>query len=306
MKKPHDSRAYVELAELYKLQFKAQKLNLTTNQTINSLLNGAHPSRLRGRGLNFEELKQYQVGDDIRTMDWKVTMRTGKPHVKVFSEEKDRAVYVLVDQRQSMLFGSQYKMKSVIAAELSALLGWISLTAGDRVGGVSFTDNQQMLFKPSRSKNDFSRFLRKLVEHNHMLKVGKSAVSLSDSLNQPLKTIANLQTKNSLIVLISDGRGWDDRTTKYVKALSQQNELVVAHVTDPLELELPTHTYSVVSDGQSQFEVDLSEHKQQFEQAIKQQIEAVDAIRSKYEVPLFPISTLVDVDYQLRKSLARG
>ncbi|MFM5554295.1 DUF58 domain-containing protein [Aeromonas veronii] len=99
-----------------------------------NLLCGRHPSRFRGRGLNFEELRHYQQGDDIRTLDWKVTLRTGRPHVRSYSEEKDRHVILCVDQRSCMFFSSVEVMKSVVAAEVAALLGWQVLKESDRVG----------------------------------------------------------------------------------------------------------------------------------------------------------------------------
>ena len=104
-----DPDIYTNVDALQRLQFAAKGFAFNTLQPINSILAGKNISKLRGRGLNFEEMRQYQRGDDIRTMDWKVTMRTGKPHVKVYTEEKERSVFLLVDQRQSMFFGSKKK-----------------------------------------------------------------------------------------------------------------------------------------------------------------------------------------------------
>ena len=110
-------------------------------QPIHSILAGRHASRLRGRGLNFEELRSYLPGDDIRNMDWKVTARMRKPHVRVFTEERDRPTLLVVDQRLSMFFGSARAMKSVAAAEATALAAWRVLEAGDRVGAIVFDDH---------------------------------------------------------------------------------------------------------------------------------------------------------------------
>ncbi len=116
-----DPRIHADLDALVRLQFKAQGFSFLPRQPIHSVLYGRHASRLRGRGLNFEEIRGYLPGDDIRSMDWKVTARTRKPHIRVYTEERDRTVWLLVDQRISMFFGSRVSMKSVTAAEAAAL-----------------------------------------------------------------------------------------------------------------------------------------------------------------------------------------
>ena len=118
-----NNRIYVQLNDLIALQYQVQGISFLPRQPLHSALSGRHSSRLRGRGLNFEELRHYRAGDDIRTLDWKVTHRTGKPHVRVYTEERERCVIMLVDQRRSMFFGTRAKMKSVVAAELAAITG---------------------------------------------------------------------------------------------------------------------------------------------------------------------------------------
>ncbi len=106
-----DNNIYVDLKDLVALQYQATGFSFLPRQPVHSILSGRHGSRLRGRGLDFEELRHYRTGDDIRTMDWKVTNRTGKPHVRVFTEERERPVLLLIDQRTNMFFGSQVNMK---------------------------------------------------------------------------------------------------------------------------------------------------------------------------------------------------
>jgi len=116
-----DPRVYADIDELVRLQFKAQGFSFLPRQPVHSILFGRHASRLRGRGLNFEELRRYVPGDDIRNVDWKATARAGEPNVRVFTEEKDRPMWLVVNQTQSMFFGSNERMKSVSAAEVVAL-----------------------------------------------------------------------------------------------------------------------------------------------------------------------------------------
>ena len=123
------SGVYANLQDLIKLQHKASGFSFLPKQPVHSLLSGRHASRLRGRGLDFEEIRRYLPGDDIRTMDWKVTARTKKPHIRVYTEERERPVLLVVDQRMSMFFGSTSRMKAVTAAEAAAPRG---LARGER------------------------------------------------------------------------------------------------------------------------------------------------------------------------------
>ena len=146
-----EGSVYTDVQTLARLRHDAHGFSFLPRQPLSSLLSGRRRSRLRGRGLDFEELRNYRPGDDIRTMDWRVTNRTGRPHVRVYTEERDRPVLLIADQRLGMFFGSRSKMKSVVAAELAALCGWRVLSQGDRVGAILFNDARIEQFRPSRS-----------------------------------------------------------------------------------------------------------------------------------------------------------
>jgi uncharacterized protein (DUF58 family) len=143
-----DARVSVSLAHLRTLESRARGLTFLPRQPARSVLNGRHASRLRGRGLNFEELRDYLPGDDIRAIDWKVTARTGRPHVRVMTEERDRPALIVVDQRMSMFFGTRLNMKSVTAAEAAALAAFRILDQSDRVGGIVFGDDHIAEIRP--------------------------------------------------------------------------------------------------------------------------------------------------------------
>ena len=142
---------YVTLDELTRLQFLARDFSFLPRQPVHSLLSGRHASRVRGRGLDFEELRGYVPGDDPRTIDWKVTARAGAAHVRVYTEERDRPALVIVDQRISMFFGSRSRMKSVVAAEAAAIAAWRVLSQGDRVGALVYDDADLRVIPPHRS-----------------------------------------------------------------------------------------------------------------------------------------------------------
>src|SRR5499425_2229859 len=131
---------YVDLEEMIALEYRGRKVSFLPRQPVHSLFSGRFASRMRGRGLNFEEIRDYRPGDDVRSIDWKVTARLQKPHVRVFNEERDRRSLLVVDQRLSMFFGSKLAMKSVTAAQAAAIAAWRILGVGDRVGAIVFDD----------------------------------------------------------------------------------------------------------------------------------------------------------------------
>ncbi|HEY6130551.1 MAG TPA: DUF58 domain-containing protein, partial [Halioglobus sp.] len=142
--------AYVQLNELIALRFPAQQIKLGRRKRALNSLAGPIKSNFRGRGIDFEEVRSYQPGDDIRTIDWRVTARTGSAHTKLFREERERPVMVVIDQRGSMFFGSTHCFKSVLAAQLASLLAWSALHGGDRVGGLVFNDEGHQEIRPRR------------------------------------------------------------------------------------------------------------------------------------------------------------
>jgi len=178
---------YADLGDLARLEHKASGFSFLPRQPVHSLLTGRHASRLRGRGLNFEEIRRYLPGDDIRTIDWKITQRTGKPHVRVFTEERDRPAILAIDQRLSMFFGSQRAMKSVVAAELAALSAWRVFSAGDRVGALVFNDTEIEEIKPHRSRRRVMQILGAVTRMNHALRVDAGITENPGMLNQVLE-----------------------------------------------------------------------------------------------------------------------
>lgn len=299
-----DPNIYTDLGSLRRLKYKAKGFDFLPRQPVNSLLTGRHVSRLKGRGLNFEEMRHYHIGDDIRTMDWKVTMRTGKPHVKIFSEERERNVYLLVDQRSSMFFGSTNKMKSVVAAELAALIAWRVIDTTDRVGAIIFDDNSATSIAPQRSANHVLRLLGEIVKRNHKLKVGGQSESKQNSFAKALVQAQRLVKHDGLIILISDGYGYRPQCEEQIKSLCQRNELILCHVTDPLEHELAELDSMVVSDGELQVALSAKDSlRQGFNQDVVRAISDFTRVAKKYRIPMLPINTLDSTEHQLRKAL---
>ena len=263
-RKPTSSKAtlgvYVDLDDLIRIQFSSRDFSFKPQQPVSSVLSGRYGSRLRGRGLDFSELRRYLPGDDIRTMDWKVTARTRSPHVRVYTEEKDRAVLLLVDQRQNMFFGTRDRLKSVTAAELAALGAWRALAVGDRIGAVVFNDTEVVEFRPRRSRQTVMQILGEVVRQNHALAADRTVESNPGQLNRVLERARILAPHDVLVITISDGFGTDATTERLSAGLVEHNDLLALLVHDPLRLD-PRGPCMTVSDGSLQIDLDLSDRK---------------------------------------------
>ena len=207
-----DPRIYVSLAHLRGMEGAARGLNFLPRQPSGSVLNGRHASRLRGRGLNFEEMRNYLPGDDVRSIDWKATARTGTPHVRVFTEERDRPALLVVDQRMSMFFGTVLNLKSVTAAEAAAVAAFRILDVGDRVGGIVFDDDRQVEFPPRRSARAVHALLEATAEMNAALHADRRVDPAPGSLNRVLESVARLAHHDHLVLIYSDFDGIDEST----------------------------------------------------------------------------------------------
>ena len=254
---------YTTLQDLIKLQYQATGFSFLPRQPVHSLLSGRHSSRLRGRGLDFEELRQYQPGDDIRTMDWKATKRARQPYVRVYTEERERPVLLVVDQRISMFFGSQVNMKSVTAAEAAALAAWRVVDAGDKVGAIVFNDQEIREIKPQRSKKTVMQILQRIVEQNNDLSVDKAIRANKEMLDQALEKTVHLAGHDYLICVISDFSGLSEKSLHHVKQLVRHNDVMLLPIYDPLAKELPANSCLVISDGSRQVLLDSKDKRLQ-------------------------------------------
>jgi uncharacterized protein (DUF58 family) len=296
---------HTDVSALIKLRYESRGFSFLPKQPINSLLSGRKRSRLRGRGLDFEELRHYRPGDDIRTMDWRVTNRTGKPHVRVYTEERDRPVFLIVDQRLSMFFGSQNKMKSVLAAELAALAAWRVLDQGDRVGGILFDDQQAKEYRASRSHAQLMAMLAMLAKMNSALSVQSKIPPAPQQFPAVMDIAERLASHDCLLVIISDFDGWDERALASVKRLSQHNDLIAALIYDPLEGDISGAGDLVVSDGRFQLQLEPEKDTlgQRFEAQFKSGIAQLQAELRRHGMPVLAINTLKPVIEQLREQL---
>lgn len=302
-----DPRIHTDLAHLRSLERRARALTFLPRQPAHSVLNGRHASRLRGRGLNFEELRDYLPGDDVRNIDWKVTARTGRPHVRVMTEERDRPAMIVVDQRMSMFFGSQLNMKSVTAAEAAALAAFRILDQGDRVGGIVFGDRVVAEVRPQRTHAALDRFLAALAEANGLLAADAPAVEPL-GLTRVLRAVTRIAPRNHLVIVLSDFDGIDDETDRVVSGLARRNDLVLVAVTDPLAGELPAGLRLVVSDGALQAEIDTgrAEARRSLSALAEGRLAQVLDWQRRFGVCVLPLSSGEETLPQIRRLMGLG
>ena len=296
---------YIDLASLVRLRYNARGFSYLPRQPVRSLLSGRKRSRLRGRGLDFDELRHYRPGDNIRTMDWRVTNRTGKPHVRVYTEERDRPVIVVVDQRLPMFFGSEKKMKSVIAAEIAALTAWRVLSSGDRIGAILFNDTRALEKKPSRSEKKIMNWFGELVTMNNDLSVAPGHKSNPAALTEALQLLERSVGHDYLVVLISDFYGWNDATLKTIRRISQHNDIICSLIYDPLERGISRAHNLIIRDGRYQLEIDPTEHNigDRFEEKFNSSVAHVQNDLRRHNIPILSVNTVEPVTDQLRNQL---
>jgi len=303
-----DGLVYVSLAHLMALEFKARDLSFLARQPRASILAGNHASRLRGRGLNFDELRRYQPGDDLRHLDWRASLRTGKPVVRTFTEERDRPALILVDQRMSMFFGSQRSFKSALAAELGALAAWMVFSAGDRVGGLVFNDQRIDRIAPLRSRKRIEALCSRIAEQNQTLNANNPDAEDDDQLDKVLQQCLALAGHDHLICIVSDFAGAGPRTLQLLRQLSAHNDVIAMQVYDPLALNLPNNGRLLVTQGQLQ--VELAVEKRQVRQPLGDflsgRLKDVASLLRRSQVPLMMFSTASDAQAQLRAELGRA
>ncbi|HEX4609951.1 MAG TPA: DUF58 domain-containing protein [Urbifossiella sp.] len=296
---------YAELADLVALRHAARGFSLLPRQPVASLLAGRHASRLRGRGLNFEEVRKYLPGDDVRQIDWKVTARTRTPHTRVYTEERERPVVLVIDQRLGMFFGSRVKLKSVAAAEAAALAAWRTVGVQDRVGAVVFNDAGAREVRPQRSRGTVMRILGHVVEMNRALRADSPVPPAPEKLNEAIRHARTLTPHDGLVVVITDGAGSDAETRRLVTETARHNDALVVFVFDPLEADLPAVGRVVASDGAGQLEVDTGTAavRDAFRADLADRRAAARHFLLTREVPVLPLRTDEPVVQQLTRAL---
>ncbi len=288
MSKTTNSLVSIQLKTLIDLARPATFLQLN-HSAIRSKQSGGYVSRFKGRGMENDEARLYQPGDDIRSIDWRVTARTGKPHTKIFREERERPVFISVDNRATMHFATRGVYKSVQAARLAALLAWTAQHKGDRIGGQIYTDSACQELKPQNGKHAVLRFF-------NVLSTPLSTSVQDMSLEHSLARLVQHARPGSLVYIISDFRGLNQKAEHHLAKLSRHCELVLIQVYDPLESHLPAKGRYRFADEQRDVVIDTGDQQRilSYQQRYQQRQETLQRIAKKMSLVHFQCSTTDD------------
>jgi uncharacterized protein (DUF58 family) len=242
-----DGLVRVSRKNLIALRKQAESIPLNANKIL-STQTGSYLSPFKGRGMEFEEARMYQPGDDIRNMDWRVTARTGTAHTKVFREERERAVLMWVDYRRPMFFATQGAFKSVLAARSAALLSWSAIQHGDRLGGLIFSEQQHVEIRPQRGDKAVLQFINKLANQPVLQDIPDTVID-NNNVAQSLSRLRRVARPGSLIILYSDFHAFDQQAESHLIQLARHNDVIMNFFYDPLEDQLPQNGLYHISDG---------------------------------------------------------
>lgn len=220
---------------------KVKAIEIQTRGLVNDVFSGEYHSVFKGRGMDFSEVRDYQIGDDIRTIDWNVTARMGHPYVKVFEEERELTVVLLVDASSSGNFGSVERMKGEIATEICALLAFSAIRNNDKVGLIIFTDRIEKFVPPKKGKTHVLRVVRELLYHRPQ--------GTGTDIAGALEYLSRIITRRSVVFLVSDfiSSGYE----KALRVANKKHDLVALTITDPREVSLPDVGFIELEDAES-------------------------------------------------------
>ena len=307
--------AVITLQQLLVQRYAAKTLEYLFHSRSVAGISGLHLSKMRGRGIDFEEFRPYQAGDDIRLIDWRVTARTNRPFTKVFREERERPVIIAVDQTHNMYFGSQVAFKSVIAAQAAAVLCWLAIDNGDRVGGLVFSDTDSALVRPKRSRRSALHLLNQVFNYNQKLQSVKdpeSQVPLSEDfkpgLAHALGQIRRITKPGSTLYVISDFATLDATALQYLNQLARHNNVICCCVYDALEEALPVPGVYSITDGARKGALNTHSNKARirYRENFKRRMESLVADLDRLRIGLIRMRTNELVVEQIRQWIMKN
>ncbi|WP_198264097.1 DUF58 domain-containing protein [sulfur-oxidizing endosymbiont of Gigantopelta aegis] len=328
----------VDLTGLIQLRYQSSHLSLGSQRKAFSTISGNYSSAFKGRGLNFDEVRPYQPGDDIRNIDWNVTARTDKVHTKVFQEERERPVFIIVDLSSSMYFGTRHCLKSVTAAKAAALFAWAGADNSNRIGGLIFNDYEHMEMRPKGGHRGVLQFLKLLSDfHNKHDNVDPSASNSTQSNEdtpdnkqvidgkqdfdnkQPLNKgllfarIQKMINPGSIVLLASDFNQIDTHATnnpvlKHIQYIARHNDLLITYIFDALEKQLPPPGQYGISDGQHEQIIDTRDRhlRASFQQLSNNKSDAIEQFCVSNRIHLINLATHDKVPDQFLAALGKG
>jgi uncharacterized protein (DUF58 family) len=302
-----DPRLIPTLGSLIRAQFDARGFSFLHRQPVTSLLAGRRASRIRGRGLAFEEIRAYRPGDDVRQIDWRASARTGRTQTRVFTEERDRPTLLLVDLTTATLFGSVHATKTAVIAESAALAAWLALRFGDRVGAILFGDDGLEEHRPQRSRAAVMRVLGAIAGRAAALAAAPPRPVDAAPLNAALARAEAVAGHDWLVLVAADLQAFDLAAGRAIGRLARHNDVVAIGVSDPLERALPAAPWRgrATDDGRRIVVLDPARGGLGAQVAAEhaRRIEAVRQGGLRLQTPVLPIGTEEDAAPQFRRLL---
>ena len=274
---------------------------------VNSLQTGAYVSHFRGRGMEFDESRPYQPGDDPRSIDWRVTARSTEAYTKLFREERERPVLVVMDLRSTMHFATRGCFKSVNGSRAAALIAWAAHHRGDRLGGIIFGDTTHRELKPRLGRRAALRFVHELVGHRDWQPSEVADTDGADAFTQAMSSLRRVARPGSLVVVISDFKGFTRGAQSYLSSVARHNEMLAVFINDPLEQELPPPgRYRLVSPhDELAIDTYAPAARRDYRHAFEQRKAEVETFCHRYGIHLMPLSTDDDPISALQQALGR-
>lgn len=294
----------IELNELIALKRYARRTNYKPEYS--ALRSGNHLSRLRGRGMDFAEVRNYQAGDEIRHMEWRVTARTGRPHVKLYQEERERPVIILNDFNPSMYFGTRLAFKSVVAARLAAMIAWTAVKQDDRVGGVFFSAESHNEFTPRGRENGVLPLLASLSQYT-IAGLQNSDLKSSKPLSEVLVRVRRVIRPGSILVVISDFYNMDADSEQHLSRLRSNNDILAYHICDPLELAPPKPQHYAITNGKQEllFDTTIEQVSKAYQDYCDQRIANLQTQFKRLQIQYVQVTAEADLVQLVRQTFPR-
>lgn len=301
----YKSKVNISIEYLYELKKYSYGFNFLPNYKIQSLLSGNYLSNLLGQGLDFQEVREYVLGDDIRKIDWKISARTNALYSKVYTEERERGVWIITDQSSYMKFGTVNYLKSVIAGEIAGLSFWRIFEYGDKIGSVVFNDIDYNLLKPSNVfKNKINLLSNLEIYNNHILDSEIEMVNKEDILKALLSEIDNYKENNQLLIFITDILNISEDNFNRIMNLRRDVDIIIFNINDIAELELPEDNVNLRYKD-LYLEIDKRNKKifQEYKLKNIDKIRKLQAQSIKNRIPIISMNTKTSAIEQIRTLL---
>ena len=271
-----------------KILQKVKHIEIRTKGLVNDLFGGEYHSAFKGQGMTFSEVREYYPGDDIRMIDWNVTARNNAPYVKIFEEERELTVYILVDISSSGSFGTIDQLKSEMAAEIAAVLGFSAIKNQDKVGLILFSSEVEKFIVPQKNKSHILRLIREVLFYKSQKK--------GTSIQSALDYLMNVSKRKSVVFLISDFL--DSKYWKSLKLVNKKHDLIGIRISDPAEKSIPNIGLFKGYDPESgdEFWIDTSSNKERklLRRSISEKWDDFDKKCKKNKFSLLTVSTSED------------